>query len=83
MSESSISLAKLIETDLRNLLTDEAKTAIVGRIANYCLTASQFLESSLCKKAVDVWYAAGVRLVKMPTSQPKSEVLASTPWMNC
>ena len=24
-----------------------------------------------------VWYAAGVRLVKLPTSQPKSEVLAS------
>ena len=73
--ERSISLAKLIETDLRSLLTDEAKTA-VGRIANCGLTASQFLESSLCEKAVDVWYAAGVRLVKMPTSQPKSEVLS-------
>lgn len=51
--ERSISLAKLIETDLRSLLTDEAKPA-VGRIANCGLTASQFLESSLCEKAVDV-----------------------------
>ena len=74
----SISLAKLIETDLRSNLTDEGKTAL-GRIANSGLTANEFLDSKLCAKAVALWYACGQsRVVVLPsTSQPRSSVLAN------